>query len=47
MGVLTREEVREMIRESKKYLDQLRDYDLGKWRPEPSAPKRKKGIEEA
>ena len=36
VGVLTREEVREMIRECKKYLDQLRDYDLGKWRPDPS-----------
>lgn len=36
MGVLTREEVREAIRECKKYLDQLRDYDLGKWRPDPS-----------
>ncbi len=42
MGALTREEVREMIRESKKYLDQLRDYDLGRWRPKRLVFKKKR-----
>jgi len=36
MGVLTREEVRRAIEVNKRYLDQLRDYDLGKWRPKRS-----------
>ena len=36
MGILTREEMRYAIRVNKKYLDQLRDYDLGRWRPSRS-----------
>ena len=34
MGVLTREYVKGLISREKKWLDELRDYDLGKWRLE-------------
>jgi hypothetical protein len=44
MGALTREDVDRMIKESKRYLDQLRDYDLGKWRPKRLVLKKKKKI---